>query len=51
MGRRGFAVVAAEQEDKTVQVLAQLREAVGGMADELFQRCGQAGRGRGPATG
>ena len=38
----GFAIAAAEQEGKALQVLAQLRDAVGGMADELFQRWAQA---------
>jgi hypothetical protein len=32
---QGLAVVAAEQEGEPVQVLAQLRGAVGGVADEL----------------
>ena len=37
-----LAVAAAEQEDKAVQVLAQLVDVIGGMADEFFQRCGEA---------
>ena len=32
-----FAVAAAEQEDEPLQVLAQLADAVGGMAYEVFQ--------------
>jgi hypothetical protein len=31
----GLAVVAAEQEDEALQVVAQLGQAVGGVADEL----------------
>jgi hypothetical protein len=31
----GFAVAAAEQEDEALQVLAQLADAAGGVADEL----------------
>ena len=38
-----LAVAAAKQEDEPLQVLAQLREAVGGVADELFQRGTEAG--------
>jgi hypothetical protein len=34
---QGLAVVAAEQEDEPVQVLAQLADVVCGVADELFQ--------------
>jgi hypothetical protein len=34
---QGLAVVAAEQEGEPVQVLAQLADVVGGMADELLQ--------------
>jgi hypothetical protein len=41
-GEERFAVAAAEQEDKTFQVVAQLGEAVGGVADELFQGGSQA---------
>jgi hypothetical protein len=33
---QGLAVVAAEQEDEPVQVLAQLADVVCGVADELF---------------
>ena len=40
---QGLAVAAAEQEDKALQVAAQLRDAVGGVADELFQRWAEAG--------
>jgi hypothetical protein len=40
---QGLAVVAAEQEDEPVQVLAQLADVVGGVADELFQRGAEAG--------
>jgi hypothetical protein len=43
MGRTGLAVAAAEQEDKTFQVLAQLRNPVGGVSEQLFQGGGQAG--------
>jgi hypothetical protein len=39
----GLAVTAAEQKGEPVQVGAQLREAVGGVADELFQRWAEAG--------
>ena len=39
---QGLAVAAAGQEGEALQVIAQLVEAVGGMAGELFQRCGQA---------
>lgn len=42
-GPNRLAVAAAEQKDKARQVLAQLVDAVGGMADELFQRCGETG--------
>jgi hypothetical protein len=38
----GLAVAAAEQEDEPFQVLAQLGEAVGGVADELVEGGGQA---------
>jgi hypothetical protein len=34
---QGLAVIAAEQEGEPVQVLAQLGDAVGGVADELGQ--------------
>jgi hypothetical protein len=37
-----LAVAAAEQEDEALQILAQLREAVSGVADELFQRWAEA---------
>ena len=36
-GRTAFTVVAAEQEGEPVQVLAQLADVVGGVADELPQ--------------
>ena len=39
---QGLAVIAAEQEGKPVQVLAQLADVVGGVADELFQGGAQA---------
>ena len=39
---QGLAVVAAEQEDEPVQVLAQLAGVVGGVADELFQQGAEA---------
>jgi hypothetical protein len=39
-----FAVAVAEQEDKALQVLAQLLDAVGGVADELVERGAQTGR-------
>ena len=38
VAEQGLAVVAAEQEDEPVQVLAQLSGAVGRVADEGFQR-------------
>ena len=37
-----LAVAAAGHEGEALPVIAQLAEAVGEMADELFQRCGQA---------
>jgi hypothetical protein len=37
-----LAIGAAEQEDEALQILAQLREAVSGVADELFQRWAEA---------
>src|SRR5215470_1376001 len=40
---QGLAVAAAEQEGEPFQVLTQLGDAVGGVADEFFQRCGEAG--------
>jgi hypothetical protein len=40
---QGLAVAAADQEDKPLQVRAQLADAVGGVAGELFQGGGQAG--------
>src|SRR5215470_2901324 len=40
---QGLAVAAAEQEGEPFQVLTQLGDAVGGVADEFFQRCGQPG--------
>jgi hypothetical protein len=42
----GFAVVAAEEEGEAVQVLAQLADVVGGVADECFQRRAEAARSR-----
>jgi hypothetical protein len=33
---QGIVVTAAEQEDEALQVLAQLADAVGGVAGELF---------------
>jgi len=41
--RRGLAVAAAGQEDKPLQVITQLGQAVGGVADELCQGVAQAG--------
>jgi hypothetical protein len=41
-----LTVAAAEQEDEAFQVLAQLGQAVGGVANELFQGCGEAGGSR-----
>ena len=38
-----LAVAAAEQEDEPLQVAVQLLDAVGGVAGEFFQRCGEAG--------
>lgn len=38
-----LAVAATEQEDEPFQVPAQLADVIGGVADELFQRGGQAG--------
>jgi hypothetical protein len=38
--------VPAEQEDEAGQVIMQLAKAVGGVADELCQRCGQAAGSR-----
>src|SRR5215472_7597376 len=43
-GEEGFAVVAAEQEDEPLQVLAQLGGAVGGVADAVFQGWAEASR-------
>jgi len=37
-----LAVAAAEQEGEPLQVVAQLSEAVGGVADEVFQRWAEA---------
>src|SRR5258708_2340125 len=37
-GEQVLAVVAAEQEDEAVQVVAQLRDAVGGVADALGEQ-------------
>jgi len=37
-----LAVAAAEQEDEPLQVTVQFVQAVGGVADELFQRGGTA---------
>lgn len=37
-----IAVAAAEQEDEAVDVVAQVLDAVGGVADKLFQRCAEA---------
>jgi hypothetical protein len=48
---QGLAVAAAEQEDEPFQVITQLGQAVGGVADELCQGLAQAGGGRGPAIG
>jgi hypothetical protein len=42
-GRIGVRRRCPEQQGEPVQVLAQLGVAVGGVADELFQGCGQAG--------
>jgi hypothetical protein len=44
-----FAVAVAEQEDKALQVLAQLLDAVGGVADE--GGCGPAARPAGSRPG
>jgi hypothetical protein len=35
----GLAVTAAGQDGEVLQVIAQLVEAAGGMADEIFQQC------------
>ena len=43
MAEEGLAVAAAEQEHKTLRVGAQLREAIGGVADKVFQRWAEAG--------
>jgi hypothetical protein len=40
---QGLAVAAADQEDKPLQVRAQLADVVGGVAGELFQGGGKAG--------
>jgi hypothetical protein len=40
---QGLAVAAAEQEDEPLQVITQLGQAVGGVADELCQGVAQAG--------
>ena len=37
-----LTVAAAEQEDEAVQVVAQVLDAVAGVADELLQRCAEA---------
>jgi hypothetical protein len=42
--QQGLTVAAAEQEDKTVQVLAELLSVVGGVADEIPQGGAEAGR-------
>jgi hypothetical protein len=41
--KEGLAVAAAEQEDEPLQVITQLGQAVGGVADELCQGFAQAG--------
>jgi hypothetical protein len=48
---QGLAVVAAEQEREPVQVLAQLRGAVGGMADVVAQRGAEPVRVAGQPAG
>ena len=44
VAEQGLAVVAAEQEGEPVQILAQLADVVGGVADELFQGGAEAAR-------
>src|SRR5690349_22339980 len=46
-----LTVAAAEQEGEPVQVLAQLTGAIGGVADEFFQRCAEAARVTGKPAG
>ena len=46
VAEQGLAVVAAEQEGEPVQVLAQLADVVGGVADELPQGGAEAPRSR-----
>jgi hypothetical protein len=47
---QGLAVAAAEQEDEPLQVITQLGQAVGGVADELCQGVAQAGGVAGQQT-